>query len=53
VRAEVGAEQFSSGYFEMAREIFEHLCLDQDFAEFLTLPAYKRLLKIEQEADKC
>lgn len=52
VRAEVGAEQFSTDYFEMAREIFEHLCLDKEFAEFLTLPAYVHLLEIEKAAGK-
>ncbi len=44
----VDADHFTSGYFQIAREIFEHLCLDREFAEFLTLPAYTQLLKIEQ-----
>lgn len=48
VRDEVGAEHFAAGHFHEARNIFEHLCLDRDFAEFLTLPAYERLLQIEQ-----
>ncbi|MBI1423788.1 MAG: malate synthase A [Gammaproteobacteria bacterium] len=47
VRKEVGAEHFDRGHFQEAREIFEHLCLDRDFAEFLTLPAYARLLRNE------
>ena len=44
---ELGAERFAAGHFQEAREIFEHLCLDREFAEFLTLPAYQRLLRIE------
>ena len=48
VRIEVGVEHFDAGHFHEARNIFEHLCLDRDFAEFLTLPAYERLLQIEQ-----
>ena len=47
VRNEVGTEHFDAGHFHEARNIFEHLCLDREFAEFLTLPAYERLLKIE------
>ena len=47
VREEVGAEHFANGHFHEAREIFEHLCLDREFAEFLTLPAYARLLRNE------
>ena len=51
VRSEVGENRFSNGHFPAAREIFEHLCLDSDFAEFLTLPAYERLLRIEAQAE--
>ncbi len=47
VRDEVGAERFDSGHFQQARDVFEHLCLDREFAEFLTLPAYERLLESE------
>lgn len=47
VREEVGPDRFDSGHFTAAREIFEHLCLDREFTEFLTLPAYERLLQLE------
>ena len=47
VRDEVGEDRFDNGHFQEAREIFEHLCLDRDFTEFLTLPAYERLLRNE------
>jgi malate synthase len=47
VHKEVGAEQFATGHFDEARAIFEHLCLDREFAEFLTLPAYGQLLRNE------
>jgi len=47
VREEVGEEHFGAGHFDEARDIFEHLCLDREFAEFLTLPAYDYLLRNE------
>lgn len=47
VRDEVGADRFDAGQFRAACDIFQHLCLDPDFAEFLTLPAYERLLETE------
>jgi len=51
IRSEVGADHFDNGHFQEARNIFEHLCLDPDFAEFLTLPAYQRLLRNEGLGD--
>jgi len=50
VRAEVGEETFTAGHFREARQIFEQLCMDREFCEFLTLPAYERLLQIEAAA---
>lgn len=47
VQAEVGAKNFKSGHYHEARKIFQHLCLDNEFAEFLTLPAYQQLLANE------
>lgn len=47
IRAEVGPDRFDNGHFQEARKIFEHLCLDREFTEFLTLPAYDRLLQLE------
>ena len=48
VRDEVGPDRFDSGHFRAAREIFERLCLEREFAEFLTLPAYEYLLREER-----
>ncbi|HKK14750.1 MAG TPA: malate synthase A [Gammaproteobacteria bacterium] len=48
VRDELGPERFDSGRFPRAAEIFTHLCLDRQFAEFLTLPAYEALLDQER-----
>jgi len=44
---EVGAERFERGRFAEARELFQHLCLSDDFTEFLTVPAYEHLLSGE------
>ncbi|MGH9063716.1 MAG: malate synthase A [Acidimicrobiales bacterium] len=43
VRDSVGAEAFAAGRYTLARELFERVALDDDFAEFLTLPAYDHL----------
>ncbi len=48
VREEVGKERFSGGHFPAARELFEKVAMQEDFPDFLTLPAYKRLLQLEQ-----
>ena len=34
---------------DLARRLFEHVALTDTFEEFLTLPAYEELLRIEQE----
>lgn len=43
IRTEVGEEAFRSGRFADARNLFDGLCLDEQFEEFLTLPAYALL----------
>ena len=43
IKAEIGADTFDSGRFKEARDIFEEVALDDDFVDFLTLPAYDRL----------
>ncbi len=43
VRAAVGDEAYYGGRYAEARELFEQVALADDFAEFLTLPAYERL----------
>jgi malate synthase len=45
--AEVAAEPPSEPVYEEARALFERLALAEEFAEFLTVPAYERLLEIE------
>jgi malate synthase len=43
VREAIGAEAFSKGRFNEAREIFELVALGDEFVEFLTIPAYERI----------
>jgi malate synthase len=43
IRQELGAEVYDSGRFKEARDIFEQVSLADDFAAFLTLPAYDLL----------
>jgi malate synthase len=43
IRQEVGADTYDSGRFKEARDIFEQVSLADDFAAFLTLPAYDLL----------
>jgi malate synthase len=43
VRDEVGGERWRGGRFNEASALLESLCLDETFAEFLTLRAYERL----------
>jgi malate synthase len=43
IRTTVGDEAYNGGRFKEAREVFETVALSDDFAEFLTLPAYEYL----------
>ncbi|MDQ1665532.1 MAG: malate synthase, partial [Actinomycetota bacterium] len=43
IRAEIGADAYDAGRWKEARDIFEEVALADDFADFLTLPAYERL----------
>ncbi len=43
IRTTVGDEAYDGGRFKEARELFETVALSDDFAEFLTLPAYEYL----------
>ena len=43
IRGEVGDERFSSGHFQLAMQLFDEMIRSDDFAEFLTLPAYQYL----------
>jgi malate synthase len=43
IKLEVGEAVFGNGKFEQAAELFDELILNNDFAEFLTLPGYQAL----------
>ncbi|MFI2779583.1 malate synthase A [Streptomyces sp. ALB3] len=43
IRAEVGEEAFESGKWQQAHDLLLQVSLDQDYADFLTLPAYEQL----------
>jgi malate synthase len=43
IKKELGDDTFDGGRFKEARDIFEEVALADDFADFLTLPAYERL----------
>lgn len=43
IRAEVGDEAFESGKWQQAHDLLLQVSLDQDYADFLTLPAYEQL----------
>ena len=48
IRTEVGDARYASGRFDEAAALFARLSLAERFEEFLTLPAYDRLLEHEQ-----
>ncbi|MFF9350104.1 malate synthase A [Streptomyces sp. NPDC014734] len=43
IRAETGDEAFASGQWQQAHDLLLQVSLDEDYADFLTLPAYERL----------
>ncbi|MFF2412256.1 malate synthase A [Streptomyces sp. NPDC058092] len=43
IRAEIGDEAFASGKWQQAHDLLLQVSLDQDYADFLTLPAYEQL----------
>ncbi|MCB5169553.1 malate synthase A [Streptomyces bambusae] len=44
IRAEVGEEAFAGGKWQQAHDLLLQVSLDADYADFLTLPAYDRLV---------
>jgi malate synthase len=48
IRAMVGADRYRAGQFDLASRIFDRLITDAEFTEFLTLPAYEELLRLER-----
>ncbi|MGW2657110.1 malate synthase A [Streptomyces sp. NPDC001478] len=43
IRAETGEEAFAAGRWQEAHDLLLQVSLDEDYADFLTLPAYERL----------
>ncbi|MEU2251197.1 malate synthase A [Streptomyces sp. NPDC019224] len=43
IREEIGEETFAAGRWQEAHDLLLQVSLDQDYADFLTLPAYERL----------
>ncbi|NUS83400.1 MAG: malate synthase A [Streptomyces sp.] len=43
IREEIGAEAFAAGNWQQAHDLLLKVALDEDYAEFLTLPAYELL----------
>ncbi|MFV0132889.1 malate synthase A [Streptomyces sp. HMX87] len=43
IRAEIGDEAFAAGNWQQAHDLLLTVSLDEDYADFLTLPAYERL----------
>ncbi|MGW1955839.1 malate synthase A [Streptomyces sp. NPDC001920] len=43
IRAEIGEEAFAAGHWRQAHDLLLEVSLDEDYADFLTLPAYEQL----------
>jgi malate synthase len=43
IRADLGPGAYTSGRFDLAREVFDRVATAEPFVEFLTLPAYEQL----------
>lgn len=43
IRAETGEEAFAAGHWQQAHDLLLQVSLDEDYADFLTLPAYQQL----------
>ncbi|NEC42647.1 malate synthase A [Streptomyces sp. SID8016] len=43
IREEIGEETFTGGKWQQAHDLLLQVSLDQDYADFLTLPAYEQL----------
>ena len=50
IRSEIGDDDWfeNEGRPELSRALFERVALSDDFVEFLTLPAYEELLRLER-----
>ena len=43
IKTQMGEKRFADGKFDVARELFDRITTDDEFAEFLTLPGYEKL----------
>ncbi|MGW2683946.1 malate synthase A [Streptomyces sp. NPDC001414] len=43
IREEIGEEAFAAGHWQQAHDLLLTVALDDDYADFLTLPAYRQL----------
>jgi malate synthase len=43
IRADIGAEEYARGKFDLARRVFSEVATREPLVEFLTLPAYEHL----------
>ncbi|MEU1411147.1 malate synthase A [Streptomyces sp. NPDC005731] len=43
IRAELGEDAFAAGHWQQAHDLLLKVALDEDYADFLTLPAYEQL----------
>ncbi|MFE7274426.1 malate synthase A [Streptomyces sp. NPDC057623] len=43
IRAEIGEETFAAGHWQQAHDLLLEVSLDDNYADFLTLPAYEQL----------
>jgi malate synthase len=48
IKRQIGGESVLPRQFALARELFSRMVSAKDFPEFLTLPAYEELLKLEK-----
>jgi malate synthase len=50
IKRQTGGESVLPRQFDLARELFSRMVSAKDFPEFLTLPAYEELLKLEKRS---
>jgi malate synthase len=43
IKEAIGVDRFAKRKFEIARDLFDKMTTDDEFAEFLTLPGYEKL----------
>ena len=48
IAGEIGETAYAASRFELARQVFEQVALADDFADFLTLPAYAAAIEADR-----